>query len=170
MLDQGLIKIQKLGFALLLSSAFIYSACSYKEMKDVPANDAFAEPTYASLQKKVFKPKCVSCHSGAGAPHGVTCTSYDALLHNGMFPPLVVPGNPEASSLYQVVANGTMPKGQASLSANQLSAIYTWIKNGAKETDAPTSPTPSPTPHEPGCSPGEPGCDDQAGQAPKSQD
>ena len=138
------------------------SSCSFKEMKDVPAATTDVQPTYKSLQANVFAPKCTSCHSGSGAPHGIVCSTYNNLLHNGMFPPLIIPGNPDASSLYQIVASGSMPKDQASLSQKSLSALYTWIKNGAKETeDAPgTTPTPSPTP-DPNCTPGEPGCNEK---------
>jgi hypothetical protein len=156
--------IQKIYISIFISALLAFSACTFKETKDAArVNDLSIESTYSSLQAKVFTPKCVSCHSGPSAPHGVLFNSYNAIVHNGMFPPLVVPGNPESSSLYHAIANGSMPKGQAPLSPKVLDAIYNWIKNGAKETEEPTNPTPSPTPPPSDCSPGEPGCDEHSG-------
>jgi len=45
----------------------------------------------------------------------------------------VVPGNPEASLLYQKVVSGQMPPGALHLSAQKIQAIYDWIRLGAKK-------------------------------------
>lgn len=81
-------------------------------------------------------------------------------MNSPVFPPLVLPGNPEGSGLYTTVAGGRMPKDNPALSKMEIDAIYTWIKNGAKEFEDQPLPSPTPTPGEPGCEPGEPGCDD----------
>ena len=49
---------------------------------------------------------------------------------------LIIPGEPESSSLYYVVAQGIMPKGSPPLSAGEVQAIYQWIKNGASPLDS----------------------------------
>jgi hypothetical protein len=158
LVDSHFIKIQKIGMAIFLGGITALSACSFKETKNSTVSDLSIDATYSSMQAKVFTPKCVSCHSGSAAPHGIVLNSYASIVHNGMFPPLVVPGNPETSSLYQAVADGSMPKNQAPLSPKALAALYVWIKSGAPETEGPINPTPTPSPTPPDCQPNEPGC------------
>lgn len=113
--------------------------------------------TYASIREKILVPKCIDCHSGPNSPHGLDLSSYSKVLDQSHFPPLVVPGKPEQSSLYSSVSSGKMPKNSASLSSEELDAISTWIKNGARENEDQPAPVPSPTPT------GEPGGDDGPG-------
>ena len=54
----------------------------------------------------------------------------DAMIQRGY----VVPGNPEASPLVQVISDGSMPPTQAHLppvEAQELQAIREWIRAGA---------------------------------------
>ena len=152
-------------FGIFTSAAV---GCTFKKFKN-SSEDSLVAPTYASLQTKVFSPKCVSCHMENGnAPHGVICTNYEHLMSGAVFPPLIIPGSPERSSLYVAVSSGGMPKDSSRLSKNEIDAIYTWIKNGAKQNEN-VQPEPSPTPGgEPGCSAGEPGCDDPSSPFPSS--
>lgn len=65
---------------------------------------------------------CMYCHI---AVPGIALGSLDDVRR------LVVPGNPEASRLYIVVASKQMPKGRGGLPANEIAAIRQWILNGA---------------------------------------
>lgn len=137
--------------------------CTFKEYKNQDAPETLSvQSNFSSLQAKIFTKKCISCHSGPTAPHSVVCTSYDEMMSSKIFPPFIVPGNPEASSLYKVVRDGSMPKDSKPLSNYEIQAIYEWIKNGAKRFEEQPAPLPSSTPSGPGCEPGEPGCDEQS--------
>jgi len=81
--------------------------------------------TYTWLATNIFQPKCISCHSGGGAPDGYQLTSYSGAITQ------VTPGNSTGSNLYQQVLSGAMPQGGTALTAAQLNAMETWIDSGA---------------------------------------
>ena len=89
-------------------------------------------PTFDSLNEKVFKPKCLSCHNSPSSADGVDVSSYEKIMNNNLFPPLIVPGKPNESSLYLSCENKSMPQGGPPLSDEQLSAFREWIIQGAK--------------------------------------
>ncbi len=68
------------------------------------------------------------CHNGiSGGDAGeYTLNTYSGILA------IVRPGNPVNSKLVEVISNGTMPPGgRTPISSSQLSAIETWISQGA---------------------------------------
>jgi hypothetical protein len=85
--------------------------------------------TYTSIAQNIFQPRCVSCHGAQTASKGVDLSTYAKALGTGS----IVPGNPAASTTYQDVANGSMPKGAGSspLSAAEIKALNDWIAAGA---------------------------------------
>jgi hypothetical protein len=112
--------------------------------------------SYENLRTAVFQSKCVSCHNSTHGAGNVDLSDYKKIVDQSVFPPLVIPGNPEASSLYQVVESGKMPKRGPPLSSAEVQAIYDWIKKGAPETET-AAPSPTPAAGEPGGGHGEPG-------------
>lgn len=139
--------------ALLVAIAIGLTSClEFKNVRVLPEDNMAIsiKPSFSSLKSSLIDRSCTSCHSGSNPPHGINLTSYDKIMNSAVFPPLVVPGNPEASSLYQVVANGSMPKNAASWSPKSIKALYDWIKNGAKADESDPTPIPSPHPTEPG--------------------
>ncbi len=84
----------------------------------------------------IIKSNCVSatCHGGTGVkPYLNTYASVKSM---------VVPGNPEASQLFQLVTTSDLNKAMppinygVDLTVTEKSIIYNWIKNGAKEKPA----------------------------------
>jgi hypothetical protein len=105
------------------------------------------DPTFKSLMDHVLKIRCIECHSGVKPADEIDLTSYQKIIESAAFPPLVTPFEPEKSSIYVVAKEGTMPKGRARLSKNELGAIEQWIRNGATEDGSVlTEPTPEQTP------------------------
>jgi hypothetical protein len=146
-------KIRCLAGALTLS--LVLPACLNFKNEKAASNQVPMQPTYASLRQNLFKAQCITCHNGPSSPHGIDLSSYQSILHGNVFPPLVIPGSPERSSLYKSCDTGQMPKNGSRLHDATMSALYQWIKNGAKETEDTRvgTPTPTPSPH------GEPGDD-----------
>lgn len=89
------------------------------------------ENNFQSIEANIIRPLCVQCHSGADAPHGIYLTSYEAIINSPVFPPLVIPGKPNESSLYKSVLSGKMPKENRRLNQYELKVIYDWILSGA---------------------------------------
>jgi hypothetical protein len=106
------------------------------------------QPTFQSIQDRVFTPACTGCHAGAGAPLGLRLdegSSY-ALLVNASsveVPSLrrVQPGNPDASYLIQklegtAAVGARMPLNAPPLPASTIAVIRQWISNGAPNSPA----------------------------------
>lgn len=92
------------------------------------------QPTFASLQTGVFQPRCISCHGPARTEAGLNLSTYDSLQASNATHghPVIVPGNPEESHLFQMVQSGQMPQGGPKLNDAEIAAIRAWIQNGAK--------------------------------------
>src|SRR5690606_6524777 len=83
------------------------------------------EAKFASINNLILKPKCLSCHNSILSEGGVSFSSYQNTMNT------VQPGNINASSLYTSVNSGDMPRNSPRLSNAEVSAIRTWIQNGA---------------------------------------
>ena len=88
---------------------------------------------FTSVHTKILIPECIGCHSGKEAPHGIDLSSYSSIVESSVFPPLVVPGDPNASSLFLSVVDDEMPIRKISLSFRQKLALFEWIKLGVLE-------------------------------------
>ena len=58
--------------------------------------------------------------------------AYEALMKGGESGPVVVPGKPDESRLYQLIQEGKMPMGKQRLAEKDIAAIRAWIENGAR--------------------------------------
>ena len=101
-----------------------------------PAQQQIALDTYA-----IFQQSCLICHGPNGAYKETLLMEHDTLIENGT----VVPGNPDASLLYDRVigtpgSGPQMPLGQPPLSPQAIDTIRNWILAGAPDwtTPAPT--------------------------------
>lgn len=92
------------------------------------------QATYESINKNVFAPKCVSCHSKGNSAYQVLL-SHQELLDSPL--ELVLPGNPDESGLVIAVERSDhkrMPPekdGYSALKADEVAAIRKWIEDGA---------------------------------------
>jgi hypothetical protein len=75
---------------------------------------------YTYLAANLFS-QCAGCHGSS------TFGSYSGLMGSG----LIVPGNPNGSTIYNVVSSGTMPPGGTS-QAN-ITDLFNWIQSGAPD-------------------------------------
>jgi len=100
-------------------------------------------PTFSSIQANVFTPICVTCHSGASAPHGLRLDGGNAYallvgVPSDEEPAIlrVKPNDPNNSYLVQKIqgtaASGErMPAGMPALPQATIDTIRQWITNGA---------------------------------------
>lgn len=81
--------------------------------------------------QSIIKANCANCHNNNIKPNLVTFNDIKSL---------VVPGNPEASKLWQVITTNDLNKAmppvttEKTVSTEDKISIYNWIKNGANET------------------------------------
>lgn len=86
----------------------------------------------------ILESRCFSCHEGEDAKKDVRLDLFDEVLN------LTTPGNPEASSLFDLVSSGEMPpKKKKPLSEAEIKILRTWIEEGLA-WDETLLPTPVP--------------------------
>jgi mono/diheme cytochrome c family protein len=96
-------------------------------------NPSGTQSNWQSIFTNVFRPKCISCHSGTKPKAKIDLTNQAWIINlaNGV----IVPGNPNASLLVKAlkgIGGATkMPPGSSSIPAADFNAIQAWIKNGA---------------------------------------
>ncbi len=102
------------------------------------------EPTLESIQKHVFTPHCISCHSGDAAEQGMRLdsagNSYYALVNTrsneNPLKDRVEPGDTDNSYLIDKLegtqlSGARMPKDGNPLDAETIAVIRQWIMDGA---------------------------------------
>ena len=96
--------------------------------QNLPAQQQIAQDAYAILERS-----CFSCHGPEGSFKESLLIEHNALIQNGT----VVPGNPNASELYnRLVTTDTakrMPLSQPQLPAQSINTIRNWILAGAPD-------------------------------------
>ena len=83
-------------------------------------------PTYADAIGPLLTEQCGACHGSAG---GLSVADYDTLLAGSSSGAVVVPGDPEGSSIVEVLRDGHF----AQLSEVELGLLIEWIANGLPE-------------------------------------
>ena len=109
----------------------------------LPVHKACAQQgkiSYAEDIVPIFKGWCFSCHEPGGEGYrasGVDLSSYDGLMKGTKLGPVVIPGQPDASTLIALIYGRASPKirmpyGHKPLPDCLRSNIWTWIFQGAK--------------------------------------
>jgi hypothetical protein len=98
----------------------------------------------------ILRTHCNNCHGDVGKPKfGVDLRTVASIMKgdkNG--DPIVVPGNPEKSPLYESITSGRMPEeGKPAPPPEKLEIIRNWILSGAKERRRPVRVRRIPRPH-----------------------
>ena len=106
----------------------------------VGSQNVLAQQQIAQDAHAIFEQSCLICHGPDGAYKETLLIEHNALIQNGT----VVPGNPDASELYNRLlttdAAKRMPLGQPQLSTQAIDTIRNWILAGAPDwAAAPTT-------------------------------
>jgi len=99
--------------------------------KSAPARAAAAISFDAHILP-IFKAKCTSCHGDFKKRAGLDLRTAAAVFKGGESGPGLRPGNAQASSLWEYVADDRMPPGKDKLSAAEKTLLRRWIDGGAK--------------------------------------
>jgi len=106
---------------------------------------------YAGDVKPILESRCLSCHGPTEPKSGLRVDRRDSLLKGGdSGDPGVVPGDPRASALIQLVSGGDpdrkMPPKGARLSTEQVSVLRAWVEQGAKMPESAAGADEGPAP------------------------
>jgi hypothetical protein len=97
--------------------------------------------SFAQSIQPIMTRTCWTCHGASLQLSQLDLRTRDSALKGGAHGPVIVPGNAEQSKLYRLVAgleNITMPLEGPKLTPAEISAVKTWIDQGA-QWDAVTS-------------------------------
>src|SRR5262245_31300516 len=103
----------------------------------VACSVSFAEvPPFESSVLPILKSNCQQCHSDKVRMKDLNLGAYEPLMRGSESGPVVVPGKPDESRLYQLIQEGKMPAGKPRLSEKDMGAIRTWIEAGAQSSES----------------------------------
>ncbi len=120
-------------------TAAIGASLEEKKPELPPVKVAMADGTEKVSFKKDIAPwmleTCIGCHGPNNPRSGIHLDKTGHLMRGGESGPVIVPGKPEESRLYQLVGLQDpikMPPGQALLKRENAEDLKTWILEGAK--------------------------------------
>jgi glucose/arabinose dehydrogenase len=90
---------------------------------------------YVEDIQPLFERSCTACHSAAAKTLGLQTTAYGPLMTGSQNGPVIVPGNPDASKLWEMVSQGKMPA-TGPLPPAEQELVRDWILQGAAERRA----------------------------------
>ncbi len=96
-----------------------------------PATDKI---TYQDHILPIFNDRCVGCHNPDKAKAGLVLDSYDAMMQGGGSGQVVIPGTPDDSRLFRLIAHieePFMPLKESKLDEATITRIRQWIEGGA---------------------------------------
>lgn len=119
-----------------------YQVVGAEEVSTADAEGAPAGPTIGYVEdiQPLFERSCSACHNAAARIMGLQTTLYDTLMAGSQNGPVVVPGNPDASKLWEMIGQGKMPA-TGPLPDAERQLVREWIAQGAAEHRA--APTPA---------------------------
>ena len=96
-----------------------------------PARGDDGRVLFGSQVRALLTDACMSCHDAATKKGGLDLSRRDPAIAGGETGEAIVPGHPESSLLIEKVASGEMPPKGDKLTTEQVSALRTWIAEGA---------------------------------------
>jgi mono/diheme cytochrome c family protein len=119
-------------FVLMLVACMVPSAASGPEPKTAPKAPA-RSVTYQRDIRPLFQAKCTRCHGTKPRKADLDLSTPTGLRAGSESGPVVVPGKPEESLLFEKVQTGSMPPAKKDrLSEAEVALIRRWIEDGAK--------------------------------------
>src|SRR6516164_8133499 len=98
-----------------------------------PAAEADAARYFRAEVAAVLEAHCLRCHGASAPKGGLSLTTAKRLLDGSDTGPVVDPGKPETSLLYQAITGDKprMPRGAPALASADVARIRRWIADGA---------------------------------------
>jgi mono/diheme cytochrome c family protein len=92
--------------------------------------------TFETSVLPIFQANCVPCHGSAIKMKALDLSTFAGAMKGADDGPVITPGKPQESRLYEMVEKGAMPKGGKPLSPAQVASIHEWIEGGARSQSA----------------------------------
>jgi len=90
-------------------------------------------PVYEDRLAGLLTERCGKCHGAETQKAALALHTGEALRKGSETGPVIVPGKPDESRLYEVVESGEMPpRGETPLTADEKQLLHDWLQNGAR--------------------------------------
>ena len=132
------------GFRIVLA-VLAGMAFSGRPVPTRAAEPPRAGPSYETDVRPLLGAKCLRCHGPEVKKAELDLSAVATILKGGESGPVVIPGKPEESLLYEMVHDGTMPadkKGR--LGEAEVDTLRRWIEAGAGSGLSTAAPGPAP--------------------------
>ncbi len=136
---------------LFTALVFVLAMCAVGRAGAEDATRTTPRPAlFRTSIQPLFEANCLRCHNAKVRKAELDLSTYGAMLKGGESGPVVVPGKPDESPLYEMVHEGQMPADKKSrLTPEQVETIRVWIERGAKgESDSRSSAETAVTQHD----------------------
>ena len=132
--------------SVIVTAACVVASTSATAQEAKPADPAKPQAaiTYKDHVAPLLRKHCFNCHNPDKATSDLNVTTYATLIAGGSSGEPIVPGNPDQSMLYRVVAHleePHMPPKQPRIPDADLATLKKWIELGAPETSAAAAKT-----------------------------
>jgi hypothetical protein len=97
--------------------------------------EAAAVPLFERDVLPILNAHCLQCHGGVHQRNGLDLRSLPAVLKGGQSGPVIVPGKPDESLLWQKLQTDAMPKTDNKVAAANKAIIRAWIASGARSAE-----------------------------------
>ena len=104
---------------------------------EASAADAKPKVTFADQVAPIFRNRCNTCHNADKAKGGLTLESFGGAMQGGGSGKVVEPGDPDSSTLLQLVSHKDepkMPPNAPKIPDAEIAVLRLWIEGGALET------------------------------------
>ncbi len=129
-----------LSAAVLVAAVLLPARLALGADSKTPA--ASEAPTQGAFQTSVLpilKANCVACHGAELRQKELDLSTWQTALKGGESGPVIAPGKPEESRLYELISTVTMPPGDARLGEPDIEIIRSWIDAGARSPEGETA-------------------------------
>jgi hypothetical protein len=103
---------------------------------DDDASDADAGAATVSFSKQIqpiFEARCNECHGRSEPELGLVLVTWAGTMAGSEYGSVVEPGDPDASLIVSMIANGDMPQEGEPMPAEELDLLRAWIREGAAD-------------------------------------
>lgn len=123
----------------VIVGAFIASSSVLGAQNQMPGSGG---PLFEKDVLPIFKAnQCLTCHGPNLKIKEMNLSTFQGVMQGSEGGPVVAPGKPSGSRLYQMVHEGKMPPGgKAHVSDADVAVIAKWIEAGAKSASEPAHP------------------------------
>jgi mono/diheme cytochrome c family protein len=112
-----------------LSRAILTLVVTSGAALSVSAQTAAKPVSFDADVQPIFASKCIGCHGPDTRIKEMNLSALDGVMKGSESGPVIVPGKPDESRLYQMVRDGKMPAGKTHLTGQELAAIRGWIES-----------------------------------------